>query len=78
MRVSKLIGILFLVAAVFVATRGVGWHFGTIAGGMLLGVLGLALVSRREVRRFRVEVPRRRNRINARAGRVRAIPAPAK
>lgn len=76
MRISKLLGVLFLVLAVFTATRGPGWHFGYVALGVFLGFLGLLLVSARRVHRFRVTRPRRG--IAARPGRNRIVPAPAK
>jgi hypothetical protein len=74
MRVSKLLGVFFLVAAVYVATRGAGWHFGYIAGGMFCGLVGVALLSRREMHPFRVKVPPVPNEITTRPARV--VPTP--
>ena len=58
MRTTKLMGILLLVAAVFTATRGTGWHVGYIVGGGAMAFLGLVLVTKLPANRFRVRPPR--------------------
>lgn len=72
MRTSKLLGILLLIAGVFVFTRGTGWHFAYMAMGSFLGFVGLLLLSRRPTRRMVVKAPR--SPIAARPGRVRVAP----
>lgn len=75
MRVTKLLGILFLVAGVSAFSRG-GWHFPPVVLGVVLAFVGLLLVTARPVRRFRVAPPRRTFRL--RPGRIRTVPAAGK
>lgn len=76
MRVSKLLGALFLVSGFFVFTRGTSWHVGYMVVGAFLGLFGLLLVSRRKVARLRVKPMRAP--VAARPGRVRLSPATTK
>src|SRR3954471_14152606 len=53
MSTAKLLGILFLVCALFIVTRGIGWHAGYIALGSAVGFVGLLLLTGRRTRPIR-------------------------
>jgi hypothetical protein len=58
MRATKLLGVLFLVGSLFVATRGNGWHLLYIMMGAGLAFVSALLLSGRRAPRGAVPVSR--------------------
>lgn len=56
MRTTRLLGILFVLTGVYVATRGAGWSGLYILAGFGFAFIGALLLSRRRVHRFRVRM----------------------
>ncbi len=72
MRVTRLLGILFFIAALFIMMRGPGWAVARGFGALGCTFVGMLLVSPRSAGRLRADYASTRRNLTMRKARVRA------